>query len=37
MELPPIYQIFVNARAVLWREGADGVEYLVQTRVDPAN
>ena len=27
--------MFVNARAVLWREGADGIEYLVQTRDRP--
>ena len=27
--------MFVNARAVLWREGVDGIEYLVQTRDRP--
>ena len=34
-EVQRIYQMFVNARAVLWREGASGVEYVVQTRDRP--
>jgi 8-oxo-dGTP pyrophosphatase MutT (NUDIX family) len=35
IEVPQHHQIFVNARAVLWREGTDGVEYVVQTRDRP--
>lgn len=33
--IPPQYQMFVNARAVLYRETGEGVEYLVQTRDRP--
>ena len=35
VEVPEHHQMFVNARAVLWREGVDGIEYLVQTRDRP--
>ena len=35
VDVPQHHQMFVNARAVLWREGAEGVEYLVQTRDRP--
>ncbi len=34
-EVPPVHQIFVNARAVLWREGNSGIEYVVQVRDRP--
>lgn len=35
IEVPAAHQIFVNARAILWREGESGVEYLVQMRDRP--
>ena len=34
-EVPRVHQIFVNARAILWREGDSGIEYVVQVRDRP--
>ena len=35
IEVPRAHQIFVNARAILWREGDNGIEYVVQVRNRP--
>ena len=35
IEVPRAHQIFVNARAILWREGENGIEYVVQMRDHP--
>ena len=35
IEVPRAHQIFVNARAILWREGKNGIEYVVQVRDRP--
>ena len=35
IEVPRAHQIFVNARAILWREGKNGIEYVVQMRDRP--
>ena len=35
IEVPRLHQIFVNARAIVWREGKDGREYVVQRRDKP--
>ena len=35
IEVPRAHQIFVNARAILWREGENGIEYVVQMRDRP--
>lgn len=35
IEVPRVYQIFVNARAILWKDGDSGIEYVVQERNRP--
>jgi len=35
IEVPRAHQIFVNARAILWREINSGIEYVVQVRDRP--